>query len=469
MKPKWSTFIPYPPTVTTTPDVPGINPKQLVFLLLDDLEVLYGGAAGGGKSEGLLLHATQNVDDHPVASLLLRRTFRDLDKPGGLMFRAREWFHGTRAHWDGINHRWIFPSGATINFGYLEHAGDELKYQSSEYQMIGFDELTQFDEAQYTYLFSRLRRLRGMTVPLRMRSATNPGGPGHEWVRKRFNLPFGPPSDSPRKFIFATLDDNPFLDAEEYEKSFDQLSGTVYKQLREGDWDAMAGGGFFDTSKFRVVGWGEVPLASDFAAFVRYWDFASTEPSDDNPDPDYTAGLKVGRTHHGSIDFHIPDYYIFDVERFRLNPGGVEARVKAAAEKDGRAITQYVEQERGSAGKTVVAHYNNNVLPSYTVRPLYATGDKETRARIAAARTQEGRVFLVEGPWIRDFTSEAAMFPIGAHDDQIDAFANGLICLEREMQFVDMTGRVQRHHGKDLKPAKRYHDDPALSARKGYP
>ena len=81
---------------------------------------------------------------------------------------------------------WRFPSGASLSFGYLDTEADKYRYQSAEYQFIGFDELTQFSESQYTYMFSRLRRLKGSSVPLRMRGASNPGGYGHEWVKQRF-------------------------------------------------------------------------------------------------------------------------------------------------------------------------------------------------------------------------------------------------------------------------------------------
>ncbi len=405
------------------------------------------------NSESLLQTATQYVDDYPTASLILRRSYRDLDKPGGLMFRSREWFTGTKAHWDGINYRWIFPSGATINFGYIEHAGDELKFQSSEYQAVLYDELTHFSEQQYLYLFSRLRRLQDSPVPLRMRSGTNPGGPGHEWVRKRWNLPGGPPPGSGRVFVRSTLRDNPFLRQDEYIEGLNQLGDVTRAQLLEGDWSATSTGGFFQAGNFRLCEWGEVPPATEFAAIVRYWDFAATEPTDLNPDPDYTVGLKIGITLTGSSDPLLPDWYVFDVERFRGNPGTVEARIKATAERDGKNVVQWLEQERGSAGKHLFRHYSVNVLPDRTVRPLYATGTKEARASIAAARANEGRIFLVDGPWREDFIAECATFPLGGHDDQVDGLSNGIISLEKERHYSSQ-GRVSKR-GRDMKPVRR--------------
>ena len=407
---------------------------------------MFGGAVGGSKSEVLLQGATQWVDDYPVASLLLRRTYRDLDKPGGLMFRARQWFRGTAAHWDGLNYRWTFPSGATINFGFLENDGDLFKYQSSEYNYVGFDELTHFAENQYLYLYSRLRKLADSPVPLRMRSGTNPGGPGHEWVRGRFNLPDGPVSNPDRIFIQSFLADNIFLEQEEYRKGLAQLGDTTRAQLLHGDWMATSSGGYFKVENFKTVSWVEVPDGTEFAAIIRYWDFAATEPSDLNPNPDYTVGLKIGITVTGSTDPTLPDWYVLDVERFRGDPGTVENRIRATGIKDGPNVVQWLEQERGSAGKHLIANYRKYVLGKSIVRSLWATGTKETRAAIAAARVSEGRVFLVDGPWVASFVAECAVFPLGDHDDQIDGLSNGIIAIEKERAMVGQ-GQVQRRGG----------------------
>jgi predicted phage terminase large subunit-like protein len=131
------------------------------------------------NSEALLMAALQYVDQPDYHALLVRRSFRDLDHPQAIMYRAREWLDNTDAHWNDNDKRWTFPSGATLTFGYLEKRWHHLQYQSAEFQFIGFDELTQFEEYQFTYLFSRLRRKMGSKIPLRMRSGTNPGGPGH--------------------------------------------------------------------------------------------------------------------------------------------------------------------------------------------------------------------------------------------------------------------------------------------------
>lgn len=223
------------------------TPKQRAFVEYDGLEALYGGAAGGGKSDALLMSALKYAHVPGYAALLLRQSYTDLALPGAIMDRSHAWFAGTDAHWDGINKRWRFPSDTSLSFGYLEGPRDRFRYQSAEFQYIGFDEETQFQEVDYTYLFSRLRSA-GIKVPLRMRGATNPGGVGHAWVKKRFGIPdeldMGQPLIGPDERVFfpARLEDNPHIDSEGYEKSLAQLDFVTREQLRRGVWRQDASG-----------------------------------------------------------------------------------------------------------------------------------------------------------------------------------------------------------------------------------
>ena len=137
--------------------------------------------------------ALQYVDVPGYAAILFRKTFAELTLPEALMDRAAEWLHPFRkskeVHWSEQKKLWTFPSGAKLTFGYLEHSGDRRRYQSAAFHFVGFDELSHFEKLDYTYLFSRVRRLTNMKdvgVPLRLRSTSNPGGPGHVWVKHRF-------------------------------------------------------------------------------------------------------------------------------------------------------------------------------------------------------------------------------------------------------------------------------------------
>ncbi|USK72670.1 phage terminase large subunit [Peribacillus asahii] len=393
-------------TVLANPYIPNKPTiKQMEFLLLNNKEALYGGAAGGGKSDALLMAALQYVHVPNYAAILFRRTYKDLSLPGALMDRAHTWLDKTDAHWSDTMKTWTFPSGATLTFAYLASENDKYNYQGSEYQFVGFDELTQFEASQYRYLFSRLRRLKGSTVPIRARVASNPGGRGHEWVKQRF-LEEG--ETKGRIFIPAKLDDNPFLDTAEYEQSLMELDPVTRRQLREGDWDVRADGNKFKRHWFEIV--------DDFPADsrkVRYWDLAATEPKP-GKDPDWTSGAKLAEK--DGI------YYIVNITKTRSTPKVVEDLIRQTAELDGVETTIHMEQEPGSSGVNTIDHYRRRVLKGFAFYGDKVSGSKEVRANPLSAAAEAGNVKLVRGAWINDFLDEIVGFPNdSAHDDQVDS------------------------------------------------
>lgn len=407
LTPRMTRYIPNQPTA-----------KQAAFLLLDLLEVLYGGSAGGGKSEALLMASLQYADVPGYSALLLRKTYADLSLPGALMDRAHDWLGGTDARWYAQDKRWDFPSGASLSFGYLENERDKYRYQSAEFQFVGFDELTQFTETQYRYMFSRVRRGQAETVPLRIRAASNPGNIGHDWVKARFIQ--GGADD--RAFVPAKLTDNPHLDQESYLTSLAQLDQVTRQRLEKGDWDVSDEGGLFKREWF---GWLDAsPPDSAFVKIIWFWDLAGTEESDQNPDPDYTAGLKVGRTRAG-------EYVVLDGVLARRSPQGVEKLVQSYALQSGVNVEQVIEQEPGSSGKSLIDHYRRNVLRAMKVTGRPSTGDKVTRARPVSALAEAGQIKLVRGAWNGMFLDMWCAFPQeGVHDDPVDALSGSVNYLE---------------------------------------
>ena len=398
--------------ITEKPWIPHTpTPKQMRFLLLDCEEAFFGGAAGGGKSDALLAGAAMYVDEPGYNAILFRRTLEDHKLAEGLIPRSLEWWGG-KAKWNGQDYRWRFPSGATVSFGYMAAPTDHFRYQSAAFQYIGFDELSHFEEQQYRYMFSRLRRLEGVDIPLRMRSASNPGGVGHEWVKRRFI----DPGDPARPYVPSRLEDNPYLDRESYVKSLNHLDTTTREQLLNGDWVVRPPGGMFKRGWFTLVK--EAPTAGVKA--VRYWDLAATAPTLGKT-PAYTAGVLV----------LLKDgvYYIADIQHFQGTPMQVEARVAQTAVLD-RArpypVQTWMEQEPGSSGVNTIDHYAREVLLGYAFRGDKVTGSKEIRAAPVSSAAEAGNVMLLLGPWVESFLDEVEVFPEGKYKDQVDALSGAV-------------------------------------------
>lgn len=276
-----ASFIPQSPTAR----------QQLFLDLKDAKEVFYGGAAGGGKSSALLMAALEFIDVPGYSALLLRKTYADLSKPGALMERAQTWLKG-KAHWSDKNKTWTFPSGATLTFGYIDAENDKFNYQGAEFQFVGFDELSQFTESQYRYLFSRLRRLKDSDVPIRMRAGSNPGGVGAAWVKQRFIPDLFTPDDAieervwrkdsvdeetgeplVRYFVPARLDDNPHLDQAEYDLSLRELDPVERAQLRRGDWQITVRGDilYMWDEQYHIITWGQFKAAFGTSHIPLHW------------------------------------------------------------------------------------------------------------------------------------------------------------------------------------------------------
>ncbi len=160
------------------------QPRQAAFLARGEYEALYGGAAGGGKSDALIAEALRQVHIPHYRAIIFRKTFPECRQ---LIDRSLAVYAAAypKAKYNASQHVWVFPSGAKIYFGSMQHDSDKIKYQGQQYDFIGFDELTHFTWDEYSYLFSR-NRPSGKGTRVYIRATTNPGGIGHGWVKERF-------------------------------------------------------------------------------------------------------------------------------------------------------------------------------------------------------------------------------------------------------------------------------------------
>lgn len=270
------------PTTATTPQIEVVenvifrpNPgPQTAFLAASEREVLYGGSAGGGKSYAILADPLRYIAHPQFSGLVLRHTTEELRE---LIWKSQEMYPKIYPgiKWSERKMQWQHPSGGKLWMSYLDRDEDVMRYQGLSFSYIAFDELTQWHSPfAWNYMRSRLRTA-APDLPIFMRATTNPGGPGHQWVKKMFidPAPFGqafwatdidtgqtmvfPKGHSKegqplfkRRFIPARLSDNPYLaDSGDYEAMLLSLPEHQRRQLLEGDWDIAEGAAFSEFSR----------------------------------------------------------------------------------------------------------------------------------------------------------------------------------------------------------------------------
>jgi len=424
--------------------------------------------------------ALQYIDVGGYSAGIFRRTKAEALMPDAPLARARTWFlpavHAGRARWDDDSNTFFFrtrPSWpeSSIHFGYLATDKDLGRYQSSAFQFIGVDELTFWEEHRYRFLFSRCRPSSMLTenVPCRMRGYTNPGGPGHRWVKERFvsravhvhrgtvaikdialrktaklELPtpalyVSPPSPEavelakelgrPARrayFVPAFAQDNPFLVGEKlaaYREQLLMLDPVRRKQLEWGDWEVEGSGGFFTPSSFELV-----ETLPECTQWIRSWDMAATEP-EPGKDPDWTASAVCGLFREPKPSAIKRFCVARGVEHFREEPAKTQARVIARAKADGRLISQLFEIEGGSAGKLVQTNWHA-LLTGHTVRGIRKTGPKSSYWSPLSGHCTNVAPMLIqvrneaERQLAAAIIAELTTIPVG-HDDLADMLSQG--------------------------------------------
>ena len=425
-------------------------PAQERYLRSPAFEAGYGGAAGGGKTDALLIDALRYVDRPRYHALLMRREAKQLH--GTLLLRAHEIYPRVGGKWRGVDSSFHWPNGARIEFGSAKEIQAVKKYQGASLQFLGFDEGTHFTEWQYLYMLARVRG--SHVAPLRVRIVTNPGGIGHEWVLQRFGAflypregdeyfdpnyegPFADdgeilwflrdrdgrehvvdpwtPRAKTRTFFKARVSDNHTYAGSEYEDTLWSLQLLDRLQLLHGNWMARPSAGMF----FRRPWWQfSEAWPSDVLARVRYWDLASTPAERAQVGTAWTAGLRLSRDHKRR-------FFVEDVVRGQWSPGDVKAAIRATCETDPDDTLTIIEHDPGQAGDAQAFDFVQ-FLAGFNVRTLRPQGDKMQRAKPASSQAEVGNLILVKGKWNAPFIREGEAFPDSEAKDQIDSLSGAL-------------------------------------------
>ena len=439
------------------------QPAQARFLRRPEYEALYGGAAGGGKSEALIIEALRQAHIPHYRALILRKSFPELSELIGKSFRYYPYaFPGAR--YQENKHCWHFPSGAVVEFGSMNRPRDRFKYQGRAWDFIAFDELTHFSEKTFFYMFSRNRSLCG--VRPYTRATCNPDA--DSWVAKfiewwidpdtgypipersgkirwfirieevihwadtreklweQFNLATEAERNKPKSvsFIAASVYDNKALMEKDpgYLSNLEAMPLVERERLLHGNWKIKAAAGLY----FKRTQVGKmlpnVPL--DVVRWVRAWDLAATS-EDEGGEPAYTAGVLMGKRVDGR-------YVVADVINVRLSAADVRKTVKMTAASDRarfKRIRIRLPKDPGQAGKDQAQSYIR-YMAGFDVCAVAETGSKEARAEPVAAQWQAGNFDVVIGDWNEEYFSQLESFPISKFKDMVDATSSGFAELE---------------------------------------
>lgn len=466
------------PTATAERERIIIGPQpgpQTEFLQCSADIAIYGGAVFGGKTFGSFLDSSRFIQTVPgFGAVFFRRQLKQVNNEGGLWDKARKFFQPFKATPIENPYRLTFPPfGNKIEFHHLNQENDVDAWDGSEIAGIYFEELQHFLESQFWYIQSRNRTACG--VKPYTRATCNPVKNRNHWLRKlldwwigedgwpipersgviryllridnvihwadtpeelieRFPTPAGDPDRVPVSFTFipAKMEDNAIGLAEDPNYRAKVESQVEHERLRMlGNWNATPKAGeLMKREDFDIVEPDEVPWIQNW---VRYWDRAGTEPHEANPDPDWTAGARLGIDQNGIT-------YITNVERFRKEPQVVMKRIKIRTKLEAKTTTAVLEHDPGQAGKAEMSYYYRE----FKGLPLDDTGKTPKASKLAvwrpfASQARAGRVKLVRGEWIDAFLDEAESVidgtQSGIHDDQIDSAAGA---------FMYLTGKKRR-------------------------
>jgi predicted phage terminase large subunit-like protein len=453
---------------SSTATISGQPGPQTEFLRTAADICIYGGAAGGGKTVGLILEPLRHVGRVAnFTAVFFRRTTPQITNPGALWDESQNFYPrvGGTPHLGAREWRW--PGAGKIKFSHLQFETTVYDWQGAQITLICFDELTHFTAHQFFYMVSRNRSTCGVRPYIR--ATCNPDAdswvanflawwidpetgfpiPERAGILRYFirvaekivwadrpddlmqylprleDLPPGidPPSPISVTFIPATVFDNPALTRvnPEYYAWLLSLPLLERERLLAGNWKIRPTAGLYFKKEWCVVV-DEVPADLEI---VRYWDLAATEKTEFN-DPDWTVGIKLGRDKNGG-------FWLLDMVRARANPGDVERLLINIAAQDGNRVRIGFGQDPGQAGKSQALHLVR-ALSGFTVSAASESGDKITRLGPFSAQCRAGNVKILRGAWNEEVFRVLEGFPDLAHDDEVDACSGALEMLNPQMK-----------------------------------
>ncbi|TMK38023.1 MAG: terminase, partial [Alphaproteobacteria bacterium] len=418
--------LPFTATISAQPG------PQTEFLRTAADICIYGGAAGGGKTVGLILEPLRHVGRVAnFTAVFFRRTTPQITNPGGLWDESRTFYPrlGGTPHLGMREWRW--PRAGKIKFSHLQFETTVHDWQGAQITLICFDELTHFTAHQFFYMVSRNRSTCG--VKPYIRATCNPDA--DSWVADFLAWWIDPESGLPiperagvlryyvRAFIPAKVFDNPVLLRvnPEYFTWLLSLPLLERERLLAGNWKIRPSAGLYFKREWCAVV-DEVPADLNI---VRYWDLAATEKTEFN-DPDWTVGIKLGRDKSGG-------YWLLDMVRGRANPGDVDRLLLNTATQDGNRVRIGFGQDPGQAGKSQALHLVR-ALSAFTVVAAPESGDKLTRFGPFSSQCRAGNVKIRRGSWNEELFRVLEGFPDLAHDDEVDACSGALEMLNPGMK-----------------------------------
>ena len=448
---------------------------QTLFMSTPASVCIYGGAAGGGKSYGLLLSALRYKNVPGFGCTIFRRNFNQIFAQGGLWDESMQIYRNVRgADPKFARGQWWFRDKegnivSKVTFAHIEREEDVHKWQGSQICEIGFDELTHFSEKTFFYMLSRNRSTCGVT-PF-VRATCNPDA--DSWVAKfiewwidpdtgypipersgklrwfirrnetlywantkqelwdQFDLQTEEERQEPRSvtFIMSRLSDNQELLKVNpgYLANLKALSVIERERLLYGNWKIKAAAGLF----FKRTQIGEIldKVPNDVIRWVRCWDLAATEKTESG-DPAYTAGVLIGKRKNGR-------YVVADVINRQMSALDVRKTIKLTAQAERAAYKRVrirLPKDPGQAGKEQAESYVK-YLAGFDVVAVAETGSKEARAEPMAAQWQAGNFDIVYGDWNEEYLLQLENFPDGKFKDMVDASANGFAEIETKNVF----------------------------------